>query len=371
MTTADSRYTGHGHNVRGDAFAEAATVLYMYLETLAGTYRQCADRTVDLAGSLFGKRVADVGCGFGTTTLSIAAGMPAEIIAVDKSETQTELFKSIFHGGGALLDVLNRMDTTAVIGEEGHQALLAHLTNMWTEYWASRYGARSPFPHVITADCLTLTADMFSGELDVLIGTHLAHWPINQRRSELIAQGVDAEVAYQQATRETLSALARPLKKGGTLALFEPMNFVGMKDKPELQQELTARTAALCHHVFRAMDEMINTILLREHSITRTLPTSANLFELTEMRRVFAECGLELHEPVDPRESRYHCKTRLDMVETAFATLPMHIASVDLPFEEKLNIARRVRDRALRELPHEAFQKPMQSYGFVFVATKQ
>lgn len=359
------RYGGHGYDANGDTFGGiAAAVLYMLLEAVRGAYRRQSDFCAAACGPLWGKRVIDMGCGFGTTTVAIAQHNPAEILAIDNSHVLADIFQKLLMESnlGALITFLH---AEKVIGQNSTKRMSRLLRGMRDEFRNSAFQQGGGPVNLNRGSCLELSVSGF----DTVVGNNFVHWPINQLRKRLEGQGEDPETAHHNAVISVLRSLGAMLKPGGKIGLLEPKNFVVIDNDPELDQMITKRSSVLAHPVYVRMDEITNEVLARDYGIIRKPAKSASLFKRSETPGLFAEAGFNSVQ-IHLRETAGDARSPQEMIEAVFASTPMHLAGVNLPMEEKIMIAKRLRRMAKRILPSSAFQQPMREVAFVFTAKK-
>lgn len=361
----EKRYGGHGYDAKGDTFGGiAAAVLYMLLEAVRGAYRRQSDLCAACCGPLWGKRVIDMGCGFGTTTVAIAQHNPSEILAIDNSHVLANIFQKLLMESnlGALITLLHAEE---VSGRNSAKRLAWLLRGMRDEFKNSAFQQRGGAVNLIRGSCLELSASGF----DAMVGNNFVHWPINGLRKQLGEKGMDVENAHHEAVVNVLRSLGAMLKPGGKIGLLEPKNFVVIDTDPELDQMIAERSSVLTHPVYVRMDTLTNELLARDYSIIREPARSAPLFKTSEVPGLFAEAGFGSVQ-IYLRETAGDARSPQEMVEAVFASTPMHLAGVDLPMEEKIRIAKRLRRMARKILPANAFDQPMREVSFVFTATK-
>lgn len=364
----ERRYGGHGYDAKGDAFDNAAAVLYMLLEAVRGVYRRQSDFCAACCGPLWGKRVIDMGCGFGTTTVAIAQHNPREILAVDNSKLLANIFQTLIKESQDernLETLLSLLHAEEVVGKNSTKRMLRLLHGMRGEFRNSAFQQRGGSVNLSHGSCLELSMSGF----DTMVGNNFVHWPINELRKRLEGQGEDPETAHHNAVVNVLHSLGAMLKPGGRIALLEPKNFVVIDTDPELDQMITERSSVLTHPVYVRMDRRTNELLARDYDIIREPAKPAPLFKMSEVYDLFSEAGFHSIQ-IHLRETGGDARSPHEMIEAVFASTPMHLAGIDLPMTEKILIAKRIRRMARRNLRSTEFQQPMREVAFVFTATK-
>ena len=79
-------------------FDDLYPILYAAETPVGGAYVRMSDYAASFAdayGGIKDKVVLDIGCGYGTTTMAIAAFNPKKIVAVDSSPQMIELLKQL------------------------------------------------------------------------------------------------------------------------------------------------------------------------------------------------------------------------------------------------------------------------------------
>ncbi|MFA4954173.1 MAG: class I SAM-dependent methyltransferase [Patescibacteria group bacterium] len=362
-----SEKQAQGMDPKGQVFKGAAAIVYAASVPIDGSYvdqsrisAACADMAA--AGGLKGKRVLDVGCGFGTTTMAIARYCPARIVAIDSSEQHIELFRTIIEGELDLRAYLEGKSANEVLGDY-YEPTLRAFQNMRIEYRGGLFRRLGGELTPIIGSSLEIPNGNMP-PFDAVIGNNFLHWPMNQRKAEYLKQGVPESEAVQQAFRDAVMPLRRALADGGVLTLLEPKDFVRLDDDPEIDTAIE-QTCHVRHPVFIALNTELNRLLHERHGIERKVPTTSPIFNRSKLELQFHECGLRL-EAVKMVEATFSCST-LDWV---FVRLPMWLGQVNLPFETKLALAGEVREFLRRDLSAEVLAQPIRSYFFVFVARR-
>lgn len=209
-----------GMDPKGQVFKGAAAIVYAASVPVDGSYvdqsrisAACADMAV--AGGLKGKRVLDVGSGFGTTALAISRYCPSEIVSLDSSEQHIELFRTIFEGELDLRAYLEGKSANEVLGDY-YEPTLRAFQNMRVEYRGGLFrrlgGKLSPI--------IGSSLDLPHGNMapfDAVVGNNFLHWPMNQRKAEYVKQGIPESDALQRAFFDAVMPLRRALDDDGVL----------------------------------------------------------------------------------------------------------------------------------------------------------
>ncbi len=362
--------TTQGQDPRNSVFQGLSGILYAACEPIAPSYRiqsqtaaACADAVCP--GGLAGKRVLDIGCGFGTTALAIAAHAPAEIVCVDTSQVHLNLLEHTFFGDTGAESFLRSVQAEKVLGKY-FEPTVELLSSMRREFRASRFVRRGGKLYTFLASSLDLTPEMIGGEVDAIVGNNFLHWPCNQRRAQYVKDG-DAENALERAKDDALKALAALKKPDGVMALLEPIDFV-RTDDTAAYQDMVAHALAN-HPAFVALHSGINDRLRVRYGIDRRMPSLSPIFELEAMPALFRRNGLELMNVA--QFERVMPVTYGDALDFMFVRLPMVLGGLDIPFDAKLALAKEIEIRLryeATEMKPEILSTPLHGQYFVFLA---
>ncbi|OGI82281.1 MAG: hypothetical protein A2931_02925 [Candidatus Niyogibacteria bacterium RIFCSPLOWO2_01_FULL_45_48] len=137
-----------------------------------------------------------------------------------------------------------------------------------------------------------------------------------------------------------------------------------LDDSPEDELDFSGNTAVE-HPVFVKFYRILNAILKKEYGIERGVPKRSDLFQRSGLAVLFGQCGLML--------KRFHHKENvisanpLDANLTAF---PMLMGGVNLPFETKIKLGRRVHKELSSAVTEKDLMTPMRSQQFFQVFEK-
>lgn len=327
------------------AFDDNAATLFAVSGAVDGGYSRmsehCAAFAVAHMDGLAGKDVLDIGCGYGATTMALTVHAPKSIIAVDNSKAMIELLRTILLSDKDLARWLSSIGAPAVLGDF-HEPLLDHLEGF--RMWFNRgiFNRRGGTLEAHVCDGLEL-GSLGLRPVDLVIGNNYFHWPINQRRAALEKEHTDwsAEKVLEQACSDALEPLADVLKPGGTMVLMEPIDFITLEDEVVYRDLMDAYLTS--HPLFVRFHETFNRILKDEHDIDRNMPKASPLFHEETMPDMFAANGFELVQ-LHTVEWAYTCPP----LDVFLVRLPMTIAKVDIPFEKKIELGKRVRAELLK-----------------------
>lgn len=350
-----------GVDPKGQVFAGLAAVLYAAESAVSAGYidqsRSTAAHAEAATGGLRGKRVLDAGCGYGTTTMALARHAPKEILAIDNSAAHVELLRTILLSLENIDDYLRAKEAPAVLGDL-YERTLNHFVAMRAEFREGVFRRNGGKFLVFHQDS---TEPMASSIADVIVGNNFLHWPINQRRGKYLKDGVKEDQAFSAAVADALKPLHRVLSADGVAVFLEPKDFVTVDNDPAWDADLES-TTMVAHPVFIKMNQMLNGILKEEHGIERKVPKTTALFRMSEVGELFERNGFRLvrtafHEGILP----------CNPVDAFFVRFPMWLGSVDLPFEAKLALGKRVRENLPALLTPQDIAVPVRGEYFTFV----
>ncbi len=333
-------------------FSSLYPLLYAANSPADGCYERIAETIAVLADShsegIRDKTVLDIGCGFGTTAMAVSAYAPKKIIAVDNSAGMVELLKTT---------LLTQRDLHAWIGEkEGakrvlgkfYQRTLDHLFAMRETFQNGIFLRRGGEFVAVRADGLEVD-QLGLGEVDIIIGSNYLHWPVEK----LLTEGA----SLKAACRNALLPLARVLKRGGTMVLMEGDYFVEFDDSPMDESDFSGNAEA-DHPVHLKSHQILNSILKSEYGIQRDIPRRTRLFPRSLLAELFAEGGFLL--------KRFHHfeRTSPGVLDSVFLSFPMMVGEIDLPFEVKMKLGRRVYSKLVASVTSEELVRPQRAQYF-------
>lgn len=349
-------------------FADLYPVLYAASIPIDGGYARMSDicaALADVYGGIAGRSVLDIGCGFGTTSVSIAAYAPGRIIAVDNSRPMIEFLDFVLLADRPIGAWLEERGAFTLL-EEYFAPTLQHLEDMRRTFQHGVFQRRGGKLTSWIADGLRV-AEFFEilGRVDFVIGNNYLHWPVNQRIAALKKEKPDltADSAFVEACRDALRSLANLLPVGGIAVLMEPNDFVTLDEQPEQEADLD-RNCLAGHSIFIRFHEAFNTILKQEYGIDRAVPKRTSLFRLGELPVLASVGGFQLRRV-------HHVEwTYPRVLDSIFVRLPLVLGGLKLPFEEKLKLGKRVRAEFAASLRPEELRAPIRSQWFFFVLAR-
>ena len=141
------------------------------------------------------------------------------------------------------------------------------------------------------------------------------------------------------------------------MVLMEGEDFVVFDDEPEEEQDFRGNVAVE-HPVSLRFYSILTEILEKRYGIKEDIPKRSNLFPKSMLANIFAEGGFILkrfHHVEDVR--RNYC-------DSIFASFPMVMGSVGIPFDEKLKLGEEVRLKLLAAVTAEEMAVPYRSQLF-------
>lgn len=350
-------------------FADLQPVLYAASVPIDGGYAEMSKISATLAeahGGITGRRVLDIGCGYGLTSLAIAAFGPRHIAAVDSSPAMIQLLERLFVLSDDLDVWLRRQGAPEILGEY-FAPTLNHFRDMYLTFQNGLFQRRrGPFtPWVGDGLRLAEYRDRF-GRIDVVVGNNYLHWPINQRIAALKSEKPDltSDSAFVEACRDALRPLASILPSGGIAVMMEPNDFVVVDDDPKSEADLDANCLAN-HPLYIRFHEAFNALLKREYGIVRSVPKRSPLFRVSELPVLMSVGGFRLRRV-------HHVEwTYPRVLDSIFVRLPLVLGGLKLPFEEKMKLGERIRKEFREVLAAEPAPPPIRSQWFFFVLERQ
>jgi SAM-dependent methyltransferase len=340
-------------------FADLYPILYAAETPISGAFIRQSERTAtyaDAIANLHGKRVLDLGCGYGLTTLALTAFSPKEIVMVDNSPGMIELMHQVLRSRVSIDLWLRSKGADEVLGEF-YDRTLAHLKLMRTSFQEGLFTTSGGILTPINQDSLSLTTDNI-GAVDVIVGNNVLHWPVNQLRGQ--QQTDDIKSALHGALRPLASLL--PL--GGFAVFMEPSDFV-MDDANTNRDTYIVEHSFISHPVFRAFHQVLNDrIEERYDEIKRAMPKRHPLFSTKQLPQLLEGSQFKLvPDGVRHVEWTFTC----DPVAACFVRMPLLLGQVNLPFQEKIDLGRNVQRTLARTLTDVEVQTPLREQWFFII----
>lgn len=357
-----------GHDPKAEVFAGLASILYAAYEAVCGAYtdqsRICATIADTLVG-LRGKRVLDLGSGYGITTQAIARHDPRQIMAIEMSEQHCELFKTVLQRDTDIAAYLDHKGAREVL-EDLYAPTVAHLNAMRHEFAGGVFSRNGGQLSIVNQSALLYAHLGLMNMFDAVVGNNSLHWLINQSlsASEHEKTGESREHAVRNAVRHALRSTEYLLRPGGVAVFLEVKDFIRVVEDADCDRDLEQATMA-SHPVFLKLHGLLNRLLKEKHDIDRPIPTTTGLLRTDELPAMFASAGLRYKTTVFVEGT-----LKGDAVDVFTLGIPMLVGGLKLPFEDKLALIKRVR-RALPELVTAGERSmPVRAQYFVLVAEK-
>lgn len=319
---------------RGNVFSDLAPILYAAETPVSGSYVVSSMMTATLAnamlqGGLFHKRVLDVGCGYGTTTMSLSCFRPHVIEAIDNSAPMIELMRILMFGNGNLRDYLNEKNARLVL-RDLFDSTLNHFIERRREFQTGVFHQTGGVLNVTLGSVMDLK-DKYG--FDAIVGNNFLHWPVNQLKANMNGQvGCSDERLTDAATITALTVLKNLLRPGGALVLMEPKDFITCDDDSALDDYCEANTMAM-HPVFLKLHTIFNRLLKERYDIDRAIPKTTGMFKRTKFEGWCEKAGLRL-ERIDYSENAMLCNP----MNAFYVRLPMVLGKLNLTFDEKMQL---------------------------------
>ncbi len=291
--------------------------------------------------------VLDVACGFGVTTLAVAAHNPRSITSIDPSETLTSLAKLIMQNDDDITAWYEQHDGHRLLGESFHQTVdyIAALRNGFKECLFHEQGKQ---PSILQAGLMEFD---LAAQYDVVTLNNGLHWVVSQLRQ----QEVDptASETMRAVLVKALRKIRILMKKGGVFVFQSPKIFVEFVE-PELEVHFTKHLAQ-AHPVLNILNAKVREIFETEQGIQRTVGTSPPfIYRLREMSEVAQESGFRLAETIHMEETLLSD----DVLGYFKLLIPINLGDIDVPMAEKVRV---VNEAAARIKP-EASRLPQNHY---------
>jgi hypothetical protein len=201
------------------------------------------------------------------------------------------------------------------------------------------------------------------GPVDLLVANNYLHWAVNRRIDQLHTEhggSPDGDILIQ-ACRDALVPMGSVLREGGIAIIMEPIDFVQIDNHLERNEDLR-RHSVLEHPAFLKYQEIVNHILKEKYGIERNVPEPDPLFFTSKLGALVEECDFK-----SPKIHQLEWTLASDPVDHCFVRLPLLLGTIDLPFEEKVAIARLARKEVAKLLTDEEAELPMRTVWFFFV----
>lgn len=350
-----------GQNPKGTVFANLYPLIYAAETVVSG--RNAASSLisatyVDAMVGLRGKRVLDYACGYGTTTMAIAAFAPKEITAFDNSASMTELMKVIMLGDNDLEQWAEEHGGREVLGEL-YEITIRHLKARRAEFRDGLFVRSGGQLIIDTFSALELTPGRV-GIFDAVVANNCVHWPVNQLKVTMKKQQPELsdEELIRSATIQVFTKIAAVLVTGGAAVVQEVKDFLTLDDDSLREADAEAHTW-VSHPVGQKMNAVFNHLLEKRYGIPRAMPKTTGLFRITKLRAWAASVGLELKRAAQA-EYVYH-----DSVRGLQTVMPMWLGSVDIPFADKIRLIKEVAEEMRRTLPPEEIAPVRSQYFYL------
>lgn len=311
-------------------FEELYPVLYAAESPItAGYVRQSMIASVYadslVLGGLRGKKILDLGCGFGTTTMEISRFCPSSITAVDNSTAMIELMEVVMLMDCNIDDWLKEKGADKILGDL-YKGTLDYLNQRRADYRQGIFVRGGGSLNILSASVLDISS---IGRFDVAIANNMLHWPVKQ----LIESGsVDTETAL----KKVVSGIRQTLLPGGIFIITEPKDFI-MFDEDSSREIDSEKNTSTNHPTFKRFHAVLNRILQDRYGIKRSVPSSTGLFKVSKLENCFESQGFECLRMSQRENSDYS-----DPIIWCQVRAQMWLGGVALSFEEKNKIIQEV-----------------------------
>ncbi|MBU6431347.1 MAG: class I SAM-dependent methyltransferase [Patescibacteria group bacterium] len=311
-------------------FEELYPVLYAAESPItAGYVRQSIIASVYadslVLGGLRGKKILDLGCGFGTTTMEISKFCPGSITAIDNSTAMIELMKVVMLDDCNIDEWLQKKGADKILGDL-YKGTLDYLNQRRADYRQGIFVRGGGSLNTLTSSVLDISNFILKiGRFDVAIANNMLHWPVKQL---IESSSVDTETALNKV----ISRIEQTLLPGGILIITEPKDFITFDDDRSREIDSEKNTSTN-HPVFKRFHATLNRILEDCYGIKRAVPSSTGLFKVSKLRDCFESQGFEYIQMSQRENSDYS-----DPIIWCQVRAQMWLGEVTLSFEEKNKI---------------------------------
>lgn len=341
-------------------FAAHAALIYAAEKPVSGTY---IDQSRVLAASidaamggkgLYGSRVLDIGCGFGTTTMEgLCRYATASITSIDSSAAMVELLRIVLLGEESIESHLDRYDAKTKL-RSFYPGLLTSLHEMRRGFRGNLFQRMGGTLHPAQGSCLELAKQGLE-PFDAIAANNMLHWPLKAEMEKK---------PYEEAFRSVFSQLSAVLATDGVVGAVEPKDFMDDDRYPDRNADLEAHET-MSHPVRRAYEARLNELLRTRHGIERGMPRTTKLFQTSRLPVLLAECGLKL-ESMRVFES----VRQGDPFDSFAVRAPMSTGTIDLPIETKLDLGIEAARLARQDLEGQEYG-PVYDHYFVWIMRKR
>lgn len=358
-----------GVDPKANVFANLYPMLYAAETPVSGGYEQQSMLTATIADQLCGglhrRRVLDLGCGYGTTTMALARFCPGHITAIDNSEKMIELLKIVMLSDVDLEMYMRHRGAEEVLGDL-FPVTLEHLKRRRAEFqqgiYHTAYGDRLDARVVSSLELQSALCDY-----DCVVGNNFLHWPVNQRKAVLKKDQpfrTDSEI-IDLAIGDALRPIARTLKHGGVGVFLEPKDFITIDDDPDLERYCEAHTM-VPHPVFFTFHRLLNRLLKENYGLDRAMPKTTGMFNVSRIEGYVKSAGFKLLR-LTHVETVYNC----DPVKAMYVRMPMLLGSLNLSFDDKINLGKQVMAKIDSMVTAADRAVPIQQQHFVICVQKE
>ncbi len=295
-------------------------------------------------GGIRGKRVLDVGCGIGVTTLAISKTCPREIIAVDNSPEITELMRTVMLDNESIDEYLKQRNGLEILGSGASglfQTTASYLEFQRDDFQNGIFRACGGGLHILTKSAVEIT-ESDCGVVDVVVGSHYLHWPVRQFLTEFSKDVTSGAVAMKLACERTLAPLAAILKPGGVMALLTTDDFVMFDD--DLDFDSTLGMLSWTKHPMALKAHSAIAEILEEYGIEHLSPSKINIFKHSNVFGLLEVSGLKL-ESVLFTSTAVRCDPRWFV-----AAYPMRLGGYNLSPNQRTSAIMRARQKYFTSL---------------------
>lgn len=358
-----------GQDPKAKVFSDLYPILYSAETPVSASYVLSswisAVHADVLSGGLRGKSVLDLGCGYGTTTAALANFNPRRIVAVDSSQAMIDLFQLVMANDADIEARVRSEDAREVLGDLCEKTV-QHLKQRRAEFQNGIFWRDGGELVLKTMSSLELSPEKIGGYADVVVGNNFLHWPVNQKKAELkktYPDWTDQQIT-EMAIAVALAAIEGVMADGATAVFMEPQDFMTYDDQPDRERDCDQHTM-VSHPLFVKFHTIFNRLLKENHGIDRAVPKTSRLFLSSRLADLAEKSGLKMVR-LGHCENSFNC----DPVDAFYVRLPLVLGSLNLAFDQKIQLAKMAMEEFRREATSAERALPLQAQYFFWCLRK-
>ncbi|MDP3784898.1 MAG: methyltransferase domain-containing protein [bacterium] len=315
---------------------------------------------------LRGRRVLELGCGYGISTQAIANFAPREILAIDQSPEMIRLLRHIFLGDE--LETPLESDFMRRAMGRYYQTLLDHVVWQKSVFANGIFCRNHRLLHTKVSSGLSLSPDDEGvGIFDAVILNHSFHWLVGDLLTATEPNRyLISAVSVAWVVKKALERLSLLLKSGGVLVFATMEGFV--EDDINWGRDKDWRENGVrSHPVLSRFETRLRELLMERCGLDeKDEKPRPKLFPLSTMRNTSRMAGFSL-EHVSCQEGIEEG----DALEAAFTGDLMLLGSYEIPWEEQLRLIQQVYDELEPVISKEERRQPVRPQSVIFCLKKK